>query len=97
MILGWGFFCETQLLITMHDIPKASDKKLKTSQQRLTLPHNNLLKKLDHMAIDGKTNKRIRGFLTNTSQRVVVDGVSSKAVSVDSGCVLGQLIFLSHK
>ena len=52
------------------------------------------------MGIDGKTNKWIMGFLTNRSQKVVVDGISSKDVSVDSGVpqgsVLVPLLFLCH-
>ena len=35
-------------------------------------------------------------FLTNRSQKVVVDGVSSKAVSVDSGVPQGIILFLCH-
>ena len=59
-----GHSCETQLLITTHDILKAFDKKLQTdiiildfSKAFDMVPHGTLLHKLDHMGINGKLNK----------------------------------------
>ena len=90
----------------MHDVLQAFNKKLQSdivildfSKAFDTVPHNCLLKKLDHMGIDGKTNRWIRGFLTNISYNVVVDG-DSKAVSVDlgvpQGSVMRPLLFLYY-
>ena len=60
-------------------------------------PHQRLLHKLDHYVIRGTTLNWIQNFLTNRTQKVVVDGSSSKSASVKSGVphgtVLGPLLF----
>jgi hypothetical protein len=102
-----GYSCETQLLITVHDIVQAFDKKKQTDMVILdfskafdTVPHDRLIQKLEHLGIDGKVNTWIKGFLKNRQQRVLVEGEFSPPVSVDSGVpqgsVLGPLLFLCH-
>jgi hypothetical protein len=102
-----GYSCETQLLITVHDIVQAFDKKKQTDVVILdfskafdTVPHDRLLQKLDHLGIDGKVNTWISGFLKKRQQRVLADGEFSSPASVDSGVpqgsVLGPLLFLCH-
>ena len=59
-----------------------------------------LLHKLDHYGIRGATLNWIQHFLTNRTQKVVVDGSSSESARVKSGVpqgtVLGPLLFLTY-
>ena len=64
------------------------------------VPHQRLLHKLDHYRIRGTTLNWIQNFLTNRTQKVVVDGSSSESACVRSGVpqgtVLGRLLFLTY-
>ena len=100
-----GRSCETQLITTFHDIASAYNKKgsqidiavLDFSKAFDTVPHDGLLSKLKHYGIDDKIWLWILNFL---KQRVVVDGIQSDLVTVDSGVpqgtVLGPILFLLH-
>ena len=63
-------------------------------------PHDGLLSKLKHYGIDDKIWLWILNFLKQRKQRVVVDGIQSDLVTVDSGVpqgtVLGPILFLLH-
>ena len=100
-----GRSCETQLITTFHDIASACNKKgsqidigvLDFSKAFDTVPNDGLLSKLKHYGIDDKIWTWISNFL---KQRVVVDGIQSDLVTVDSGVsqgtVLGPILFLLH-
>ena len=64
------------------------------------MPHRRLLPKLQYYKIDNLVWKWIHSWLTECSQSVVIDGASSKPVSVLSGVpqgtVLGPLMFLLY-
>ena len=99
---------ETQLITTFHDIASAYNKKgsqidiavLDFSKAFDTVPHDGLLSKLKHYGIDDKIWLWISNFLKQHKQRVVVDGIQSDLVTVDSGVpqgtVLGPILFLLH-
>ena len=64
------------------------------------VPHQRLSHKLDHYGIRGTTLNWIQNFLTNSTQKVVVDGSSSESArlrsGVPQGTVLGPLLFLTY-
>ena len=99
--------CETQLLITLHDLLHWRDQKVQVDMVVLdfakafdTVPHRSLLGKLQHYGIDDDILNWVSAFLTCRTQSVVVDGQTSNSASVDSGVpqgtVLGPLLFLLH-
>ena len=99
--------CESQLLITTDEFIQNFEAKTQTDVVVLdfskafdVLPHQRLLHKLDHYGIRGTTLNWIQNFLTNRTQKVVVDGSSSESARVKSGVpqgtVLGPLLFLTY-
>ena len=97
--------CETQLLTLADELIKGLDKGrqldfaiLDFSKAFDRVPHQRLLKKLDHYGIRGKTLEWIRAFLTNKTQKVTVEGVVSESIhvkiGVPQGSVLGPILFL---
>ena len=102
-----GFSCETQLILTVHDILESFEHKhrvdigvLDFSKAFATVPHPHLLKKLEHLGIRGDLYHWLTSFLTERDQMVVMEGSYSNVVHVDSGIpqgtVLGPLLFLCH-
>ena len=99
--------CITQLVEAVHDFADALDKgqqldavTLDFSKAFDKVPHRRLCKKLFHYGIQGKLLQWIRGFLSNRTQQVVLDGCSGASVPVISGVpqgtVLGPLLFLCY-
>ena len=85
-----NFGSKTQTDVVVLDFSKAFD----------VVPHQRLLHKLDHYGIRGTTLNWIQNFLTNRTQKVVVDGSSSESARVRSGVpqgtVLGPLLFVTQ-
>ena len=65
-----------------------------------SVPHQRLLRKLKYYGINNNIYKWIKTWLIQRSQCVVLDGVSSDLVTVQSGIpqgtVLGPLMFLLY-
>ena len=57
-----------------------------------TVPHKKLLFKLNKYGINGNINKEIQFFLMRRKQQAIVDWVSSKLCSVDSGVPQGTVL-----
>ena len=85
-----NFESKTQTDVVVLDFSKAFD----------VVPHQRIFHKLDHYGIRGTTLNCIQNFLTNRTQKVVVDGSSSESARVRSavpqGTVLGPLLFLTY-
>ena len=97
--------CETQLLTLAHELIQGLDKKhqhdliiLDFSKAFDRVPHERLLKKLEHYGIRDNVHRWIRSFLTDRTQQVLVEGATSDSIPVISGVpqgtVLGPLLFL---
>ena len=59
---------------------------------KVKVNHSLLIHKLRYYGIDGKTTRWIQNWLEDRQQTVVLDGVSSEAVSVDSGVPQGSVL-----
>ena len=102
-----GRSCVTQLLTTLegwtallqHGIP-VDVVYLDFSKAFDSVPHQRLLVKLQAHGITGKILNRIKVFLTNRRQQVVINGFQSDECNVVSGVpqglVLGPLLFLIY-
>ena len=97
--------CETQLLTLAEELVSGLDKRqqhdlivLDFSKAFDRVPHERLLRKLDHYGARGSTLNWIRAFLTDRVQQVTVEGATSDSIQVLSGVpqgiVLGPLLFL---
>ena len=102
-----GKSCTTQLLEFLEDLTQALDNGKDVDVIYLDfckafdkVPHRGLLKKLWAYGIRGKLHVWIKEFLSNRTQKVVVEGKESATAQVKSGIpqgsVLGPILFLIY-
>ena len=87
-----GFSCQTQLISLIEDISHAPDNQLQSDLIMLdfskafdTVSHKRLMAKLHHNRVDHQVCAWIQSWLTQRTQTVVVDGISSPPVRLLSG------------
>ena len=90
--------CETQLLVTVHDLAKGIDQHLQTDLVLLdftkafdSVPHKHLFLKLQHSGINGCSLRWLQDFLSNRTQATVLGGTRSTACQVLSGVPQGSV------
>ena len=99
--------CESQLVLTMQDLAASLEVGeqidailLDFSKAFDKVPHQRLVQKLSHYGIRGTLINWIQSFLSDRSQRVLIDNHSSEPAPVTSGVpqgsVLGPLLFLLY-
>ena len=93
--------CESQLLITLHDLMSYFDRMITVDVAILDLtkafdaiPHDKLLHEVSHYCINGDLHSWISNSLTPRHQRVVVDDEHSVNLYVTSGFPLGTVLDL---
>ena len=93
--------CETQMITPVHGLAESLDNGRQVDMMVLDfskafdrVPHQRLLKKLDHYGVRGETYNWIRSFLTNRSQQVIVNRETLDNVPVVSGVPQWPLLFL---
>ena len=77
-----NFESKTQTDDVVLDFSKAFD----------VVPHQRLLHKLDHFGIWGTTLNWLQNFMTNITQKVVVNGSSSESARVGFGVPQGTVL-----
>ena len=99
--------CETQLVTTIEDLARGLDQRkqidlliLDFSKAFDVVSHRLLLGKLEHYGVRGSTLGWVTDWLTDRTQRVVIDGECSDDAPVLSGVpqgtVLGPLMFIMY-
>ena len=99
--------CETQLIQFTHDLATNMQSGAQTdvivmdfSKAFEKVSHTKLIDKLHHHCIQGKTNSWVKAFLTDRSQREIIEGEASSEVrvtlGVPQGSVLGPCLFLFY-
>ena len=102
-----GLSCDTQLATTVYQLQKRLDDKQQVDLIILDfqkafdkLPHRHRLHKHHESGIQGQLHEWLTCYLTERTQRVIVDGCESTEARVISGVpqgtVLGPLMFLTY-
>ena len=91
--------CEAQLISLLDDLTLNYDKSLQTDLNKTdfakafdVVPHHRLLYKLNWYGIRGNISQWINSFLTNRTQRIILENTESSTIRVSSGVPQGTVL-----